>query len=85
MILTSKAPGLYLEHARVRGEKDVGEEGLSGDGEVVQPPPAQPGHCPPPGDKVAGLPGAREIRRDLSLLRVHAVRLQRKPRGRVFV
>src|SRR5215211_6555461 len=78
--------GLYLEYDPLRGEEDVGEDGLGGDGEVVEPPPAQPGHGTPPGDEVASLSGAGEIRRNFLLVgRLHALRLQRKPTGVGFV
>jgi hypothetical protein len=77
--------GLDLEHAFVRGEKNVGEDGLGCDGQIVEPPPAEPGHGTGPGDKVASLPDAREIRRHLFLLRLHIIRLHRRPTGAAFV
>jgi len=74
-----------VEHAFPRGEKNVGEDGLGCDCKVVEQPSTEPGHGACLGDEVAGLPGAREVRRHLFLLRLHTIRLHRGPGCAPFV
>lgn len=56
--------GFYLQRAAFGGEEDVGEGGFGGDGQVVQPAPPEAGYCGPPRDKMPGLSGAGQIRRN---------------------
>ena len=59
--------GLYFEDTFSHGEQDIRDDGFGGDGKVVQPSAAEPRDGAPPGDEVAGLPRAGEVRGHLSL------------------
>lgn len=58
--------GGYLEDSFGRGEQNIRDEGLGGDGQVVQPSAAESGNCSPPGNEVASLPRTGEIDGHLS-------------------